>query len=446
MENFFSKDSLLSEFIFQLSPIGIVSIKEEGEILNYNSYFINIFGSENETYFQSIYSDLFQKIGISAIFQHCKKNSEPVFSEINFFEKDKEIFLQVLFIPYEKTKIGFLYEAIFIDVTRKKENEKKFEQLNTYYHKLLSGLPPVATMNQKFEIKYANEPFLKEFEKSSEEIIGKSLLDVFHLNAEQKKELKKNLQKLQKSKIQSKELRIEEKIFGYSLFQIENDLGIILRDITETRGLEKKIEELYAELIKLQETERQKIARELHDSVGQTILAAKLNLNAYFNSRKNSPEKFYRALELIDQTSQELREIYSNLYPSVLRELGLETALRSLIKNMFPENVQIKWEYKIHLEPKEEIKLGIYRVLQEICTNITKHSKANHVWFKFFSIRNKIFIEVDDNGVGFDLTQKTNKKGLGLNNMKFRIEGLGGSFEIYSAPSKGVSIQIRLPL
>ncbi|MCX8000536.1 MAG: sensor histidine kinase, partial [Leptospiraceae bacterium] len=243
-----------------------------------------------------------------------------------------------------------------------------------------------------------------------------------------------------------KELQIEEKIFGYSLFQIENDLGIILRDITETRGLEKKIEELYAELIKLQETERQKIARELHDSVGQTILAAKLNLNAYFNSKKNSSEKFYRALELIDQTSQELREIYSNLYPSVLKELGLETALRSLIKNMFPENVQIQWEYKIHLEPKEEIKLGIYRVLQEICTNITKHSKANHVWFKFFSIRNKIFIEVDDNGVGFDLTQKTNKKGLGLNNMKFRIEGLGGSFEIYSAPSKGVSIQIRLPV
>ncbi|MCX7999890.1 MAG: ATP-binding protein, partial [Leptospiraceae bacterium] len=152
------------------------------------------------------------------------------------------------------------------------------------------------------------------------------------------------------------------------------------------------------------------------------------------------------ALELIDQTSEELREIYSNLYPSVLKELGLETALRSLIKNMFPESIEIEWEYKIHLEPKEEVKLGIYRVLQEICANITKHSQATQVWFRFFSTKSKIFIEVDDNGVGFDLTRKTNRKGLGLNNIKFRIEGLGGNFEIYSAPSKGVSIQIRLPL
>ncbi len=446
MDTVFPKDPKITEFLFEISPIGLLTLNENGNILSYNAYFLNIFGAKNEIHFQSIHSNFFQKIGITEIFIHSKQSSEPIFSEINFSQEEKETYLQILFIPYEKTKDGYLYEALFVDITRKKENEKMFEHINSYYHKLLSGLPPVATMNLNFEVKYVNEPFKKEFAKKGEILIGKNFLDIFTLSNKEKKELKKNLQKSQKSKVQNKELQIGEKIFGYSLFQIEDDLGIILRDITETRSLEKKIEELYAELIKLQETERQKIARELHDSVGQTILAAKLNLNAYYNSKKNSQEKFHRAIELIDQTSQELREIYSNLYPSVLKELGLETALYSLIKNMFSENIKVHWEYKIYKEPKEEIKLAIYRVIQEVCTNIIKHSKAKQVKFHFFSTGRKIFIEVDEDGIGFDLTQKTNLKGLGLNNMKFRVEGLGGKFEIYSALSKGVSIQIWLPL
>lgn len=446
MDKVFSSDPKLTEFLFQISPIGLLTLNEVGQVLNYNPYFTNIFGAKNETHFQSIHSLFFQKIGITDIFIHCKQTLEPIFSEINFLQDDKQIYLQILFIPYEKTEEGYLYEALFVDITRKKESEKMFEQLNSYYHKLLSGLPPVATMNTNFEIKYANEPFKKEFSKKDENLIGKNFLELFALSPKEKKELQKNLQKSQKTKVQNKELQIGEKIFGYSLFQIENDLGIILRDITETRGLEKKIEYLYSELIKLQETERQKIARELHDSVGQTLLAAKLNLNAYYKDKERSEEKFQRALELIDTTSQELREIYSNLYPSVLRELGLEIALRSLIKNMFGENFIIDFLYEIDSELKEEFKLGIYRIVQEICTNIVKHSQATEVFFHFFENQKKVFIEVDDNGIGFDLTQKTKNQGLGLNNLKFRAEGMGGDFQIFSAPNKGTSIQIRLPL
>ncbi|MEM4271408.1 MAG: histidine kinase [Candidatus Pacearchaeota archaeon] len=446
MDKVFSSDPKLTEFLFQISPIGLLTLNESGSVLNYNSYFINIFGAKNESYFQSIHSPFFQKIGITDIFIHCKQTLEPIFSEINFSQDEKEIYLQILFIPYEKTEEGYLYEALFVDITRKKENEKMFEHLNSYYHKLLSGLPPVATMNENFVVKYVNESFQREFGKRNENFVGNNFLDIFQLNEKQKKELKKNLQKSQKTKIQNRELQIGEKIFGYSLFQIETDLGIILRDITETRGLEKKIEYLYSELIKLQETERQKIARELHDSVGQTILAAKLNLNAYYNDKNRSEEKFKRALELIDTTSQELREIYSNLYPSVLRELGLEIALRSLIKNMFTDNFVIHFLYEIDSELKEEFKLGIYRIVQEICTNIVKHSKATEVFFHFFENQKKIFIVVDEDGGGFDLTQKNNIQGLGLNNLKFRAEGMGGDFQIFSAPNRGTSIQIRLPL
>ena len=101
----------------------------------------------------------------------------------------------------------------------------------------------------------------------------------------------------------------KEKVFGYSVFRFANEIGIILKDITETKKLQKKVLNLHSQLLKLQENERQNIARDLHDSVGQTILAAKLNFSAFEKDPVKMRECFSVGLNLIDKASQELREI-----------------------------------------------------------------------------------------------------------------------------------------
>lgn len=441
------KELDISHFVFQLSPIGILMLSQEGDFLQVNSFFLNIFNlSSEEATALNINDILFKNTGITRNFEICLQNKEPIFSEINFWLQDKEVFLDLLFIPLLENPDKTIIQCILIDLTRKKEIEKEIKNIYSYFSKLLSGLSPVATVRADYSIKFVNEPFKKEILGHDEDVSNQNIVDLLPLKPKDKKDFLKNLHKSLKTRVHNCEFDIHGKIFGYSIFRFDSDIGIILKNITETRGLEKKIEELYSELMRLQERERQNIARDLHDSVGQTILAAKLNLSAYWHDPQKSEIKFQNALDLIDKTSQELRDIYTNLYPNVLKELGLESAIRSLLRGMFSEGYKIDFEYNLKQELSYEQELGIYRIFQEISSNIAKHSKADHIKIKLGNDRKKFFLEVIDNGRGFDLTKIQSHKGFGLNNMKIRVEDMGGVFQINSSVGKGTSITMKVPL
>jgi two-component system NarL family sensor kinase len=158
-------------------------------------------------------------------------------------------------------------------------------------------------------------------------------------------------------------------------------------------------------------------------------------------------ECFGVGLNLIDKASQELREIYTNLYPSSLRELGLAAAIKSFLKDFTGTN-SYKLITSIQLKSKltEEMQIHLFRITQEICTNIFKHANASEIKLILEEKKNLIFLFIADNGKGFDteLTQ-IKSSGFGLENIRRRVEDMDGSLEIHSTPEIGTEFAIQIP-
>ncbi|MCB1177060.1 MAG: hypothetical protein KDK36_05720, partial [Leptospiraceae bacterium] len=437
------KDFSLMEFIFQVSPIGFLIIDKTGFILRSNPFIENLFEIELNSPYDSKYIydfEIFKKVNFIDKFNECISTMGPIASECSFFNKNgKRRHVEYYFLPIHAPFENIIIQSVVIDLTSRKEEQEEVKKISQYFHSLLSGLSPVATLDDNFKVKFANEPFLSELFEEPFSPIGKNFLEILEINNKEKKELEKNLKLSAKEKIQNYEFSVGDKIFGYSIFRFENDIGIILKNITDTRNLERKIEELYSMLLKSQERERENISRDLHDSVGQTILAAKLNLMAFWKDPDLPEEKFQYALSLIDNTSQELREIYTNLYPSVLNELGIEAAVRSLIRGMFGDTISVELNYHIERKLPHELDITIYRILQEICSNAVKHSGATSFYLNIIEQGKEIILTAIDNGKGIS---NSRSKGFGLQNMKRRVEDLGGEIELESKKNKGLKINI----
>lgn len=204
-------------------------------------------------------------------------------------------------------------------------------------------------------------------------------------------------------------------------------------------------------VIAAEENERTRIARELHDGVGQHLSAVKLNLSNLQSvlHLKNEHEKTLmdNALAIVDDSVKEVRWVSHNMIPGTLLKEGLETAIRDFL-NRIPTSGKLKIEFEAHqlsskLESTTEIIL--YRVVQEAINNIIKHAKANSVNIQFIQHEQELILMIEDNGIGFDPNSLKNE-GIGLKNIHSRIAYLNGSVDIDSKPQRGTTLTIEIPL
>jgi len=221
------------------------------------------------------------------------------------------------------------------------------------------------------------------------------------------------------------------KIIGYTK---------VTRDLTEKKRTESMIRQA---ILMAQEKERNEIAGLLHDSVGQMLVAGKIFIE---QSRKSSNTAlFTKGLENIKKALNEIRGISHKLNPSAELDLGLADAVLVLVNDL---NLLKKTKFRLsksgttfHIKP--EIEKNIFRILQELCSNIIKHSKAKNAVLKLIWQKENLTLMITDNGIGFNLKQV--KKGLGLQNTNYRVEMYDGTVKITSAPGKGTAVQITIP-
>lgn len=198
-------------------------------------------------------------------------------------------------------------------------------------------------------------------------------------------------------------------------------------------------------IITAEEKERNRIARELHDGIVQQIAA--VIINSRNNLSKLGLEEKPESKELISQlenSNKELRTISHQMMPRALEEKGLITALEELL-NKSLQPVQITYDFE-HVNITERlpkrIEVTLYRITQELINNIIKHSKANHVNVQLMKTETAIVFMVEDNGKGFS---KTSKKGIGLQNIKSRIDMIKGSVN-FNSENTGTLTTIKIPL
>lgn len=197
-------------------------------------------------------------------------------------------------------------------------------------------------------------------------------------------------------------------------------------------------------LLEGEEVERKRIARDLHDGLGSMLSGVKIHLNQQAESDSGNLSDVN---SLLDSSIRELRNISQNLMPESLLKLGLEHALRDLCFTLSNSNNSIEFQYLIeeaNLDENHEI--AIYRIIQELLNNAVKHSKATEILVSCSQNENVFFITVEDNGIGFDVSEKEYSIGMGLKNIKNRVEFLEGKIEIDSQPNRGTSTHIELQL
>ncbi len=195
-----------------------------------------------------------------------------------------------------------------------------------------------------------------------------------------------------------------------------------------------------------QEKERERIATDLHDSLGGLLSAVKLQFDQVKTVSSNGKyeESYNKATDLLDTAVSEVRNISRNLQPSALKKLGLVSAIKDLI-NRFDakDNPEIFFQYYNMEEKINDITaLSIYRIIQELLNNTIKHANAKEVLIQITREGNEIIIEYEDDGVGID---QNKKKGMGLDNINYRVNFLKGTMSIDSDTNKGVSFLIRIP-
>ena len=218
----------------------------------------------------------------------------------------------------------------------------------------------------------------------------------------------------------------------------------------EVQAGHERLQGLSRQLLEAQEAERRRMAHELHDESGQLLASVHLALEAAVTGLPaRFRERFQQVRCHLDAIEAQLRRLSHELRPTILDDLGLLPALRFLVDGVAARTgllIRVDSALDGRLEPAVET--ALYRIMQEGLTNTTKHAAATHVQLQLRRDAGMVTALLQDNGVGFAVDQVVNRngpRGLGLLGMQERVEALGGTFQISSAPGQGTRLQIMLP-
>jgi PAS domain S-box-containing protein len=233
---------------------------------------------------------------------------------------------------------------------------------------------------------------------------------------------------------------------------------VILRDISVRKQAEevllasqRELRELSARVLEAREDEKARIARELHDELGQLLTALKMDLS-WLRERVRDGEvgpKLEEMGRLLDQTVSSTRRISSDLRPLMLDDLGLADAASWLVDD-FGKRYGIASRIEINADGglehlSKNVTTTVYRAIQESLTNIARHSGARNAWVLLAAQDGSVEVEVEDDGRGIAPEDLAKTRSLGLKGMRERISFIGGTFEVARAPRGGTRLKIRVP-
>lgn len=295
--------------------------------------------------------------------------------------------------------------------------------------------------------------FRKQYEVLNDSLLGEKSKTSVQL-AEAKYQTEKKEQQLQLQHAQIRQKNTVNAIFIGSTVALLLILFLIWRTYAQRRRLqEQKIDQLEKEkllfatqsLLKGQEAERNRLAKDLHDGLGGLLSGVKLQLGAMKGNLILSEEmgrNFNLALVKLDESINEMRRVAHNMMPEALLKLGLQQALQD-----YCEGLSASQEFTINgefhgLEKRMDAstEIVVYRIVQELLNNAVKHAGASRILAQVMRHDANLTITVEDNGQGFDPAQA--KTGAGMANIRSRVDYLKGQIDIQSTPGKGTSVHI----
>lgn len=335
------------------------------------------------------------------------------------------------------------------------------------YDALKSSISGIAIMDLDGIIKWINPSFMQMFGASDEsQLIDRRLSNLFtshHIH--EIEDIKSSIDKGMK-KTAEFEIKNEEGSIGYiELFysDIHNYCGdvvgkmISVHNITHRKLLERHLRQTSAKLVDAQEVERERVARELHDSIGASLASLKFAVEQWFTTLKDqadiSPKEPRSIIKRIQRIIDEVHHISKNLHPSILYDLGFCTAVRAFCRETRESFPGIAFHVDLNVSDEDipdKLKIVLYRVIQEGVTNAAKHADPDTIDVRLKKSKSAIELIIKDYGKGFDTKTlqdgQAKTKGLGLKNIQDRTEIYEGTLELDSAINRGTVLKFNWPL
>jgi len=457
------------------SPVGIRIVTLTGLTIYVNQTFLDIFEYNNleefiNTSAKSYYTPE-SYIQHQERRQKRKEGDEVSDYEISIVCKNNNI----RYIKVSRKEIMWNgnkhYQVINIDVTEQRIAEEQLRKLS----KAVEQSPDaICITNPNAIIEYVNPRTVSLTGYSNDELINQNAR-IFSSGEKLKEEYAQMWKTIKSGKIWMGELHNKKKneelywefttispIFD-SNGQITHFLAI-KEDITERKRIEMALHNSEMELRKfashlqnVREEEKVALAREIHDELGQILVALKIEIgllkqkvvkNNSFCSSDDILNRFDRLVSLIDKTIKTTRRIMNGLRPELLEMHGILEAIKAFISE-FEVRHQISCNFTYDItdaEMNQQQQLALYRILQEALNNIAKHSKATLVTIQLIKVDNTLKFEIIDNGIGFDINNSGRPDSYGMIGMKERVVLLEGNLNITSEKGKGTTVSIEMPL
>ena len=358
-----------------------------------------------------------------------------------------------------------------------KEGEEKFRRLyiesvraQELYRSLLdSCADAIVVYDMEGRVKYLSDSFTELFGWTLDELSGRQIHYVPESERERTmRQISKVLDKgIPGSGFETKRLAKDGRVIDTSLSASryhDHDgkpagLLVILRDITTRKKSEqtlaqseKQLRLLSAQLLTAQENERKRVARELHDGIGQLLTATKFRLESLqrrpeFAGTRLTEDMISPIIKVIQDSIEEVRRISMALRPSILDDLGIGATINWFCREFSSTFSEIKMTRSIDLDEDsipQTLKTAIFRVIQESMNNVAKHSNADTVLIKLHSDAESVSLCIIDNGDGISTQEwPVVRGGFGMAGMRERVESLGGVFKVESQSGKGTVVSAR---
>lgn len=222
---------------------------------------------------------------------------------------------------------------------------------------------------------------------------------------------------------------------------------------TDITAAKLKNQEMLEAVLRTEDTERSRIAQEIHDGLQQTLTVSYMNLNNLHENPgaipKEFEDNFNLGWEYLVKSIKESRSVAHALMPKAIMDFGILSACETLIADMNKSNEETSFIFQHNLEQErlnnQQIEITLYRILQESLNNVMKYAKASEVLVQLYEHEDTYSLTVEDNGVGFDLERmKKGRRGLGFKSMKNRLDAVNGSLEIDTAKGAGTTIMVEI--
>lgn len=359
--------------------------------------------------------------------------------------------------------------GIFWDITEQKRGEEALKGSEEKYRVLFNSTndalfvhrPTPEGMPGKFI--EANDVACQRYGYTREEFLNLSPLDLStpedlpNIPVRQKKLLAEKHVIFEKVQVTKEGRRIPVEISSH-LFNLNDRHAVLsdVRDITERKRAEEHIRTLTQELMKAQESERQRISRDLHDRVAQDLSTLKIGLDTLFD---NQPEGPHETRQIVSELSKMLqvtitvvRDLAYDLRPVGLDQMGLVRSVHEYCEEFSSKN-QVKVDFFAsgieELKLDFDTKITLYRLIQESLNNVRKHADASQVTMRLVASFPNIILRIEDNGKGFDVEDRlgsaAKEKRMGLRTMQERVALLKGKMRIESRLTEGTKIFIEFP-